>query len=221
MVIRQQELRLRVLPVRVGSQTAWFLGGSSVAFASTNGTIVVTPSVTSTYVVSCMGTVTSSGTSTSVTITPVNINQPTGLSALPTSVTTAGTPVTLTATGCGAQTVVWENLSTVNPRIVIPTATNIYTFRCSNAPCTSSGQGSVTVLFGPCPLTLTLASTVDDVPAGIVSKIASQNPGGNISATNKVTGSANVYYTARVIDLNPGFLASPSAVFKAEPGGCL
>jgi hypothetical protein len=204
-----------------GSQTAWFLGGSSVAFASTNGSIVVTPSTTSTYTVSCMGTGTSSGTSTSVTITPVNINQPTGLSALPTSVTTAGTPVTLTATGCGAQTVVWENLSTINPRIVIPTATNIYTFRCSNAPCTSSGQGSVTVLFGPCPLTLTLASTADDVPAGTISKIASQNPGGNISATNKVTGSANVFYTARVIDLNPGFLASPSAVFKAEPGGCL
>jgi hypothetical protein len=203
------------------SQTAWFLGGSTVAFASTNGSIVVTPSTTSTYTVSCLGAGVNSATSTSVTITPVTINQPTGLSALPTSVTTTGTPVTLTAAGCGSQTVVWENLSTINPRVVTPTATNIYSFRCSNSPCTSSGQGSVTVLFGPCPLTLTLASTADDIPAGIVSKVASSSPGGKITASNILSGTAKVTYTARAIDLIPGFLSGTGVIFKAEPGGCL
>ncbi|MFC3812730.1 3-coathanger stack domain-containing protein [Lacihabitans lacunae] len=202
------------------SQTAWFEGGSSVAFASSNGSIVVTPTATTTYTTMCAGTGYTSAVSNSVTISPVIINQPTSLIASPTTSPSPGSPITLTANGCAGQSVIWDDLSSVNPRIVSPSSSSSYTFRCFNSPCTSSGQGSYTINIGPCPMTLTLASTADDIGSGTLLKTASANAGGNISATNKINGTADVKYTARAINLLPGFLAETNKVFLATPGGC-
>ncbi len=202
------------------SQAVWFLGGSSVAFASTNGTLVVTPTVPSTYTVSCMGSGLNSGISGSVTITPVIINQPTGLTASPTFSPSPGSPVVLTATGCGSQTVVWDNLSTANPRTVTPSVDKVYSFRCSNDPCLSTGEASYALTIGPCLLTHTLGSPTHDVSSGVLTRIASAGISGKITATNKITGTAKSSYTARAIELLPGFRADTGTLFIANVGGC-
>jgi hypothetical protein len=204
------------------SKTAWFLGTNSTAFASTNGSIIVTPTTNSIYKVSCVGTGFSSGISLPITINSVFIGQPSILNATPNTFVVAGNPVILNDPFCSfyGSSTVWEDLSTLNPRTVYPINTSVFSVRCSNGPCISTTQRSITITV-TCPLALILASTADDITSGIVRKIASTSSGGNISATNKINGPSNVSYTARVIDLNPGFLASSSAVFKAEPGGCL
>lgn len=61
----------------------------------------------------------------------------------------------------------------------------------------------------------------DDISTGTTTKQASSAPGGKITATNKITGTANVTYQARTIELNAGFKADYGTVFKAETGGCL
>ncbi|MCP9762774.1 hypothetical protein EGI31_07380 [Lacihabitans soyangensis] len=203
-----------------GSQTVWFLGGSTIAFASTNGSINVSPTIPSTYTVSCMGNGVSSPVSSSITIYPIIINQPTSLTASPTFSPSTGSPVVLTATGCGTQTVVWENLSTTNPRTVTPSVDKVYSFRCSNGPCTSTGEMSYALTIGPCLLTHTLGSPTDDVSTGVFTKIASANISGKVTATNKITGTAKSSYTARVIELQPGFLADTGTLFLANTGGC-
>lgn len=70
-----------------------------------------------------------------------------------------------------------------------------------------------------CPNQITLASTADDYTSGIQLKTASITDG-TITATNKITGSAQVTYQAKVIELKPGFQANGGTVFLAQMGGC-
>ncbi len=75
---------------------------------------------------------------------------------------------------------------------------------------------------GPCPQNLTLSSTnvpSDDVNTGTLLKEASA-ANGTITATNKITGTANVTYQAKSIQLNEGFKADNGTVFLAQTGGC-
>ncbi len=75
----------------------------------------------------------------------------------------------------------------------------------------------------PCPTALVLSSTnipPDDISSGIMIKEADATTG-IITATNKVTGTANVIYRAgKSIILNAGFKAENGTVFKTEFGGC-
>ena len=71
----------------------------------------------------------------------------------------------------------------------------------------------------PCPSSLSLASTIDDISVGTITKQANSTTG-KITATNKITGTANVTYQAKSIELNEGFKANNGTVFKAEVGGC-
>ena len=71
-----------------------------------------------------------------------------------------------------------------------------------------------------CPTSLPLTSPTDDASSGTILKQASAATG-NIAATNKITGIANVTYEAKSIQLNPGFKADNGTVFKAQVGGCL
>lgn len=72
----------------------------------------------------------------------------------------------------------------------------------------------------PCATSLTLQSTADDYSSGIVLKEVS-NTNGTITATNKITGNANVTYNAGAnVVLNPGFTAANGTVFLVEMGGC-
>jgi surface protein len=71
-----------------------------------------------------------------------------------------------------------------------------------------------------CQTALTLQSTVDDVSSGTIIKEANATTG-TITATNKITGTANVIYRAgKSITLDVGFKADNGTVFKTEFGGC-
>lgn len=71
-----------------------------------------------------------------------------------------------------------------------------------------------------CQLTRNLQSTNDDYSTGNRMIRASSGTGGKITATNKVTGTANVTYQAKAVELNAGFKADNGTIFKAEVGGC-
>lgn len=83
---------------------------------------------------------------------------------------------------------------------------------CTNAATTVVSHGSIAALE-------TLSSPTDDYASGVILKTAS-SVNGKISATNKITGTANVSYKAQNLELNPGFKADNGTVFLAEIGGC-
>lgn len=70
-----------------------------------------------------------------------------------------------------------------------------------------------------CASSIVLQSTADDYSNGIINKKASAISG-DISASNTITGTANVQYEALKIFLNPGFTAETGTVFVATVGGC-
>jgi hypothetical protein len=82
----------------------------------------------------------------------------------------------------------------------------------------------------PCPPSLVLQSPPATTPAEgvdydasnaippVIRKAAATT--GSITATNKITGTANVTYEAKTVQLNPGFRADNGTVFKAQVGGC-
>ncbi|GGD46866.1 hypothetical protein GCM10011514_08580 [Emticicia aquatilis] len=72
----------------------------------------------------------------------------------------------------------------------------------------------------PCLTLLPLMSPANDYTAGVTVNNASST-NGKITATNKITGTANVSYLAKAIELNPGFKVDNSAVFSAQTGGCI
>jgi hypothetical protein len=72
----------------------------------------------------------------------------------------------------------------------------------------------------PCVTALTITSTTDDISSGTITKEANATTG-TITATNKITGTANVTYRAgKSITLDAGFKADNGTVFKTEFGGC-
>lgn len=65
-----------------------------------------------------------------------------------------------------------------------------------------------------------LSSPIDDVNSGTILRQANATTG-TITATNKITGTANVIYRAgKSITLKAGFKADNGVVFKTEFGGC-
>lgn len=104
-------------------------------------------------------------------------------------------------------------------------AAGTYNLLARSAP-TNTNTCSVALGSNPVVLTnntnaslVTLVSPDDDYSANTVLKTAS-NVNGKIAATNKVTGTANVTYSAKNIELNAGFKADSGTIFKAEIGGC-
>lgn len=142
------------------------------------------------------------------------------VSANPSHDITPGTPVTLSVTNC-LDVVSWDNgLGVGETKIVTPLSTTVYTATCSSDVCSVP----ITIFIIPCPTTLILSSTsspTGDINVGTVIKKANSAAGGSITATNKITGSANVTYQARSITLSSSFKAESGTVFKAESGGCL
>ena len=112
---------------------------------------------------------------------------------------------------------VWTPTNTTAPSIVANTS-DIYTatvtngFGCINAAGTVVSAGSNAAL-------VSLASPNDDFSRGTVLRTAS-SINGKISASNKVTGTTNVSYRAKTIELNAGFKADSGTVFLAQNGGC-
>lgn len=100
-----------------------------------------------------------------------------------------------------------------------PPSTTIYSTFFRNNVC-QSAPSTKTITISTCTANLVLASTTDDQNSGTITKQASSAPGGKITATNKITGTANATYQAKSIELNAGFKADNGVVFKAEVGGC-
>lgn len=118
--------------------------------------------------------------------------------------------------------VVWDNTGAFT---YTPTSnysgTDTFTYYLTNGVGGYSNYATVTLNI-LCPTALPLSSTnspSDDFSTGIHKRQASST-NGTISATNKITGTANVNYLAKSIQLNAGFKADNGTVFKAEVGGC-
>jgi hypothetical protein len=89
-----------------------------------------------------------------------------------------------------------------------------------NTSAASVGLILNTASCNPCATLLPLASPIDDYSSGTVLKQANASTG-KITATNKITNTANVTYQAgKSIVLEPGFKANAGTVFKAQLGGC-
>lgn len=137
---------------------------------------------------------------------------------------------TISLTGANASSFALGTLTPASP--ILPG--NSATFTVTFAP-TTEGLKTATVTINnddcneaiydfavqgtTCPNQLTLASTADDYASGTLLKTASSTTG-NITATNKITGTAQVTYQAKVIELKPGFQANGGTVFLAQMGGC-
>jgi hypothetical protein len=113
--------------------------------------------------------------------------------------------------------VVWLPGGATTPSIVVNNA-GTYTATVTNGyGCSTSSSTIVNVNSNAALVTLT--SPTDDYSTGIILKTAS-SVNGNITATNKVTGTAKVDYKATSIQLNAGFKADNGTVFNAVVGGC-
>jgi large repetitive protein len=200
----------------------WFMGSASVSFTSGSTPITVSPTNFTTYTARCTGSTGTSPSSNSINISVILVNNPSGITVSPASTVGPNTNVSLTANGCGSNAIKWEDNSTANPRIVAPATTSTYSYKCVNGICESGEIGSTTVTFIPCPSTITLVNTTNDINTGPKTYQASASIG-TLTASNKITGSGtNVTYNAgKSITLNNGFLADNSTIFKAEIGGCI
>ncbi len=84
----------------------------------------------------------------------------------------------------------------------------------------SSNSKPVTVIGAPCPSSILLTSTANDISSGTqVYQSSNTAAPGLIQATNKITGGTVTYDAGKKVELNPGFKAE-NAVFKAQIGGC-
>ncbi|GGD46871.1 hypothetical protein GCM10011514_08590 [Emticicia aquatilis] len=113
--------------------------------------------------------------------------------------------------------VVWSPGGAITPSIVVTTAGTYIATITNGYGCSTSSSTIVNV--GSNAALVTLTSPTDDYATGIILKTAS-SVNGNISATNKVTGTAKVDYKAKSIQLNAGFKADSGTVFSAAVGGC-
>ena len=218
------------------SVVMWYVVGNNTSFATGLSTIVSPPANTinptfartTEYYATCVSGGVASGESNYAKITALAPSiSPTAIAKNPTGSVSANSSVTLAGYGCAGYSnyyIVWEDNSILNPRTVNPATTTTYSARCAenHELCPSASVSVVVNVTGPCPQTLTLSSTnnpTDDASSGTILKQANAATG-NIAATNKITGTANVTYQAKSIQLNPGFRADGGTVFLAQVGGC-
>lgn len=149
--------------------------GVTWSTGATTNEIVVSPSVTTNYSVSCgSGTCSRSAT---LTITVGSVLAPPAISANQTTVCPS-TNVVLTATGCTG-TVIWSNSSQGTEITVSPVATTSYTAICDNGGCVSSQSNTVTV---------TVSGTAIQRPV-VSSPLANVCPATTVSLSSAVTSS--------------------------------
>ncbi|MFN8349376.1 MAG: FG-GAP-like repeat-containing protein [Spirosomataceae bacterium] len=144
---------------------------------------------------------TASLTVSSITLTGVNASQFSVGNLVPASPILPGNSATFTVT----YTPTAEGLKTA--------VVTINNDDCNEAVYDFTVQGTT------CPSQLTLVSPTDDYSSGTQVKTASAT-NGTLTATNKITGTAQVTYQSKVIELKPGFQANSGTVFLAQMGGC-
>ncbi|MFD1141386.1 gliding motility-associated C-terminal domain-containing protein [Larkinella insperata] len=121
-------------------------GGQVIWSDNTTGnSITVRPGATTTYTAQCREFSCTSVTSNAITVNVTNSNAPTPTVTASTTAICAGEPVTLTASGCGAGTVVWSTGATGNSLVVNPTQTTEYYAACKMSAECNSTPAKVTV----------------------------------------------------------------------------
>lgn len=130
-----------------------------------------------------------------------------------------GQSSSLLAFGCFGGTVTWSNGSTVNPLVVSPTDTTIYSVTCKIGDCTSIATQDTVKVIPDCKTLYALVKNKDNYSG--TSTSLTFNASQTISATNIISSSAKVNYNAaKSITLLPGFSASSGTVFNAKIAGC-
>ncbi|MDZ7936724.1 MAG: NPCBM/NEW2 domain-containing protein [Emticicia sp.] len=130
-----------------------------------------------------------------------------------------GQSSSLSAFGCFGGTVTWSNGSTVNPLVVSPTDTTIYSVTCKVGDCTSIATRDTVKVIPDCKTLYALEKNKDNYSGANTS--LTFNASQTISATNIISLSAKVNYNAaKSITLLPGFSASTGTIFNATIAGC-
>ncbi|SOE21178.1 hypothetical protein SAMN06298216_1650 [Spirosomataceae bacterium TFI 002] len=166
----------------------------------TGGTITVTPSVTTTYTVTCTsGTCTSKGTGT-VTVLPASKQMYVNT---PNQTVCTGTAINLLASNCTGGTVQWSNSVTGISQTVTPAATTTYSATCTIGSCTSAGINAAQIVVLNPPNVPTVTTASQTVCRGTVIKLTAINCGnevvwsdGSIGASVFVTPQSTTTYTA-------------------------
>ncbi len=131
-----------------------------------------------------------------------------------------GQSSSLLAFGCFGGTVTWSNGSSVNPLVVSPTDTTIYSVTCKVGDCTSSATQDTVKVIPDCKSIYSLVKNKDNYTGASTS--LTFNASQTISATNIISSSAKVnYYAAKSVTLLPGFSVDSGTVFRANIAGCL
>lgn len=130
-----------------------------------------------------------------------------------------GQSSSLLAFGCFGGTVTWSNGSTVNPLVVSPTDTTIYSVTCKVGDCTSAATQDTVKVIPDCKSVYSLVKNKDNYTGASTS--LTFNASQTISATNSISSSAKVNYNAaKSVTLLPGFSVSSGTVFNAKIAGC-
>jgi hypothetical protein len=184
--------------------TSCLASGSWAGSEPTLGTLAVSPTVTSTYTITCSNsTGKSPASSTTVAVTPALGQPPTvALSASATSVAPGGSS-TLTwsstnATSCLASGA-WSGSEAVSGKLTVtPSATSTYTLVCANASGNSPAK-SITVAVTPPKPTVTISANPSSIAAGASSTLTwsstnatSCTATGSWSGTEAVSGTLTV-----------------------------
>jgi hypothetical protein len=208
------------------SSYQWYIGGSSIGNANASTYAATTAG---SYTVQVSNSNGCSSTSAAISVASIPNNTVSAASSAPTVyVNKAITNLTFNttgATGMGTPTglpagvsATWANNTLTISGTPIATGTFNYSIPLMGGCGSISATGTLTVTF-PCQNEVTLVSPSDDYVSGTYQKAASSSAG-KITATNKLTGTSNVIYRAKAIELNPGFKAESGTVFLAEIGGC-
>lgn len=205
----------------------WYRNTETIPFISNINYLEVSPLSQTAYKAKCNNGVSQSVFSNFLTIQFPIINSPTSITQNPLGNVSAYTNITLTANGCGSNSILWDNSSSANPRTVVPSVSSEYSFKCHFLGCSSVDSARISITISPCPSSIHLQNGSDNILSGTITKKASSsvilpNKEANIKASNKISGSnTKVTYEAKAILLLPGFHVENNAVFKAIVGGCL
>lgn len=180
-----------------GSATLTVSGADTYSWspgAQTSTTIVVSPTVSTTY--SAVGTSTTAGCSATSTISLAVFDVP-SLTVTPASPTICANG-TVTLTGSGATTYSWSSGSTTNTAVVTPSASTTYTLSGTNACGTTTTTAMVSTVTTP---TVTASATSTLLCAGSTATITAGGAAtyswssGASTMTIAVTPNASTVYT--------------------------
>ncbi len=161
----------------------------------TGGIVNVRPLITTTYNASCVTTTCSSGKSKEITITVLDLKQPTILASSPTIC--PGGSVTLTVTGCETGKPVWsEGQQGVTSIVVQPTSKTTYTVQCRVNSCLSVPAEKTIDIGTDLPKPTVVCSTTVVCPGESVTLEAKNCIGTPLWNTQETTGSITVFPTA-------------------------